>query len=764
MNQEASDTNTDSNESELVNFALTPAELLQRHQLNLLDYWAVKEEEKKDPKKLEVSSSEEPETLDSDEDGRWSLTKNINLHKWQQEACVEWFRNSGSGVVKVVTGAGKTIFALSVMERLQTERVPNLRVVITVPTIILMEQWYDTILQLGNLPATAIGRMGGGHSDQFEGNILIMIAVLTSAAEKLETATRTLNPDNLLLIVDECHRAGADKMSQIFKMKRSYSLGLSATPERENNAEKDEDDSDENSLSNEEEPIFENTILGRELGPIIYELDFSKAISLGILPTFEVRHYGLTLNPSEKVKYEKISREISDLRKILQEKGTIASGSGGKVVGYARRIAGRQNSPLAETARRFVQLTGDRKRLLYNAKARNEALLEVVRMERERNPGAKFLLFHESIAEVMRIFYFLRAKKLPAVAEHSQLADSLRRESIHLFRNGSARMLVSARSLVEGFDVPSADVGIVVASSSSVRQRVQTLGRILRKHKDGEEEKSARLHVFYISETTDEFIYEKHNWEDFLGAERNLYFRWDLTNENSGPTKQDGPPRTPLPGEDQINIETMKPGDTWPGAWEGTEIKGDQQGNFRNHQGQILENSQELADILESWTLRHKTIKIAAAKKSILAREEDADGWKTIFLGTFEHDLRFSTASDNEDTREDLEKVQDLEPGSILIGNYSQGEEFHVRQKRGKTRIAKELKDKTVFAREMETASDIDKGKEAEALIKDLDEAGRTVGYAIKKFRVIDGKLAIAEAAGRTIFIRNLHHQLEIPQ
>ena len=107
----------------------------------------------------------------------------------------------------------------------------------------------------------------------------------------------------------------------------------------------------------------------------------------------------------------------------------------------------------------------------------------------------------------MRIFAMLRKEGVPVVAENSQLPDSLRAESLHLFRIGAARVLVSARSLIEGFDVPAADVGIIVASSSSVRQRIQTLGRILRK-KPGEN-RAAVLHVLYMAETTDEMIYEK---------------------------------------------------------------------------------------------------------------------------------------------------------------------------------------------------------------------------------------------------------------
>src|SRR5262249_51105782 len=144
------------------------------------------------------------------------------------------------------------------------------------------------------------------------------------------------------------------------------------------------------------------------------------------------------------------------------------------------------------------------------------------------SPAARAILFHESVAEVMRLFEHLRQQGVKVVAENYRLSDGLRAISIDFFRRGAAQVLVSARSLVEGFDVPAADVGIIVASSSSVRQRIQTLGRILRKSRDRQGgAKEAVLHVLYMAGTVDELIYEKTDWDDVIGAERNTYYQYD---------------------------------------------------------------------------------------------------------------------------------------------------------------------------------------------------------------------------------------------
>ena len=205
----------------------------------------------------------------------------------------------------MVTGAGKTIFALNIVQKLQNENAPELRVAVVVPTIVLMDQWYDTFARHGNLPPEAIGRMGGNNKDEFSKDVRIMICVLASAYKLLPPMVKNANlAGNLLLIADECHRTGAEKMSEVLELGQQYTLGLSATPEREPAAD---EFGDENADSETDESLAiadsgkadENKIFLEKLGGIIYELNYDDAIRQGILLPFEIRHYGLPLNPKE---------------------------------------------------------------------------------------------------------------------------------------------------------------------------------------------------------------------------------------------------------------------------------------------------------------------------------------------------------------------------------------------------------------------------------------------------------------------------------
>src|SRR6185436_8202322 len=145
------------------------------------------------------------------------------------------------------------------------------------------------------------------------------------------------------------------------------------------------------------------------------------------------------------------------------------------------------------------------------------------------------------------------ADMLPDVVglEHSRMAESNRRSALEGFASGATPVLVSVKALVEGIDVPDADVGISVASSASVRQRIQSLGRVLRRTFDPTQQtKKAEMHVVYVANTADESIYAKEDWSDLTGAGRNFYLLWPHDPE-APPAEQVGPPRTPLPTEDQ---------------------------------------------------------------------------------------------------------------------------------------------------------------------------------------------------------------------
>lgn len=93
----------------------------------------------------------------------------------QQEALDAWVRFGWRGVVVLPTAAGKTYLAYLAMQK--TPR----STLITVPTLDLMHQWYDQLLQM--FPDVEVGLLGGGSRDRTP----VLVATYDSAAIHAET-------------------------------------------------------------------------------------------------------------------------------------------------------------------------------------------------------------------------------------------------------------------------------------------------------------------------------------------------------------------------------------------------------------------------------------------------------------------------------------------------------------------------------------------------------------------------------------------------
>src|SRR5205085_11770275 len=73
------------------------------------------------------------------------------------------------------------------------------------------------------------------------------------------------------------------------------------------------------------------------------------------------------------------------------------------------------------------------------------------------------------------------------------------------FQTGEYSIVVTSRVLNEGVDVPAANVGIVLSGSGTVREHVQRLGRLLRKHG----EKQALLYEVVTRGTAEEITSDR---------------------------------------------------------------------------------------------------------------------------------------------------------------------------------------------------------------------------------------------------------------
>jgi superfamily II DNA or RNA helicase len=111
-----------------------------------------------------------------------------------------------------------------------------------------------------------------------------------------------------------------------------------------------------------------------------------------------------------------------------------------------------------------------------------------------RHAGERTIVF---TADNATAYAIARELLVPPITHEIGRAE--RADVIERFRSGEVSVLVSAQVLDEGFDVPDADVAIVVGGTGSARRHVQRIGRVLRP-RDG---KRARIYELVVQATAE---------------------------------------------------------------------------------------------------------------------------------------------------------------------------------------------------------------------------------------------------------------------
>ena len=85
-------------------------------------------------------------------------------------------------------------------------------------------------------------------------------------------------------------------------------------------------------------------------------------------------------------------------------------------------------------------------------------------------------------ADNATVYQIARQFLVPAITHQTKTRE--RKQILERFHSGEYSVVVTSQVLNEGVDVPAANVGIVLSGSSTIRENVQRLGRLLRKKGD----------------------------------------------------------------------------------------------------------------------------------------------------------------------------------------------------------------------------------------------------------------------------------------
>lgn len=426
---------------------------------------------------------------------QWELT--AELRSWQSDAMNAWNANNQRGVIEAATGTGKTMVAFAAIAEQHRKHGDRLRVAIVVPTMQLARQWRDGLSQHLFLPRHLIGEQHSTADVNWTPDHPILVTVINTARTQLKKVTSQWAREgaSTLLIVDECHRAGAESNARIFESSFNATIGLSATPDRD-------DDGD-------------TTHVYPNLGRPVFSYPLLRALDDEVLaPLCSVNLY-VDFTPEEQSRWDATAEALTNAMRSLRWEHPDLDFDSADIFARIGRLAEAEDP----AALRVVALLSNRRELLAQSVGRRKCIGALISWLTTNN--RKTIAFHETIAGAQKSLSELESRRLRAVLDHSQMKPKDRQESLALFARPTTQVLVAVRSLDEGLDVPDADVAMILAGSRSKRQRIQRIGRVVRPQAG----KQALAITVLIRGTPEETVTGSRD-ESLLGPTRVAHHRW----------------------------------------------------------------------------------------------------------------------------------------------------------------------------------------------------------------------------------------------
>lgn len=361
----------------------------------------------------------------------------------QQVAVKRWLASKGKGTIVAGTGFGKTRCALMAIKAL-LKKYPQFRILVVVPTDALQKQWLEHINNWG-----------------FQFNVEVVI-INTCIKHKWQCD---------LLVIDECHRCGADEFSKVFNcVKYKIILGLTATIER----------------------LDGKHLIIQKYCPVVDEIPTLECLVNGWISQY--KEYQVLIDVDNIDYYKSLHSEWLkhfeffqyDFKKVMD---MVKKDGWKKKIEYRDELYKGNDENMKKQvmqainyhAAQFIKTMTARKSFIYN----HPKKLEIARRIMEAKSGSKIITFSanvnmaESIEGGQNVYTGQTSKKKGRV----MLED---------FISGQIKTLHSCKKLDEGFDCPDASVAIILGFDSSETKSTQRRGRVVRKFEDKVAE------IFYI--------------------------------------------------------------------------------------------------------------------------------------------------------------------------------------------------------------------------------------------------------------------------
>lgn len=331
----------------------------------------------------------------------------------------KWIKSNGNGIWVWSTGVGKSYGALIVCHKLWKKN-PNIKILISVPTLILKSQWLEDI-----------------NKTKFAKNV--QVEVINTILSK------SWNVD--LLIIDELHTCCSELSIKIFELvKYKYFLGLTATLER---------------LDGREFLLYNYT-------KVVDTITTEEAITNKWLSPF--RYYKVLLDVPDLNEYLIMTQKFNSIFAFFNYDFSIAMrcATEWKYRNFYANKMGYDKKKVLSFAMSWMKLMQGRKKFIMSHPHKFEIAKKIINARQDK----KIITFSATIkdAESLKIGYTLHSKK--------KKAENLK--VIEEFKKASSGVLNTSKAANAGLNCPDINCEIRISGTSSGIDAKQILGRGLR--------------------------------------------------------------------------------------------------------------------------------------------------------------------------------------------------------------------------------------------------------------------------------------------
>lgn len=387
-----------------------------------------------------------------------------NLFFYQADALNKWKANNYKLLFEMATGTGKTRTAIAGIKYLNQIK-KRLITIITTPQNTLSKQWKNevdaqkltfdesvivdgSVSQWDRLLVKLLLKNGAGMAD----HICLYTTHNTASSDKFTNAIQQniqIGTD-ILFVGDETHWLGAHKFQHALLPCYKYRIGLSATPSRWF-----DDVGTAKLVAFYGNANFEFTIKDALT-------EYNPMTGKHFLVNYHYNISKVSLDEDETEQYKDISAKISKLWNLKEN-----------------------NSDTALILERLIE---KRANIIRNASAKYNQLKVILDELQSKGRIENLIIFvsPQQIIEVLNILasreiiFHKLTEKEGTKAEKRFGNKSEREHIISKFKSKGYQAIVAIKCMDEGIDIPTADVGILMASSTNPREYVQRIGRIIR--------------------------------------------------------------------------------------------------------------------------------------------------------------------------------------------------------------------------------------------------------------------------------------------